>query len=506
MRPQALFWATVVALLVTGSDASIFKLEDREIEMGKRVTWINEMPMFARKDSPFWIGGLSDPLLAIRATLSLEDPDDAFEEGQVLRVVHGWSDEMIEPVMEYSPYSPCQDDIEIPFDGWEQQFVTVSARDDSAAELSIDVKFEVKKTGFHVLMLTNCIGDSLLFTGEFVYMNPYGYLSGWSFGLLPMAGFLSLGYTLLAGVYITLCIINREYILGLQKAIVLVILMGFTERFAQFLTYLEMNSSGAKSCCPMRADLTFSSALNVLKRSSSALLLLAVALGFGVVKPRLDRSTYLKILVLGVVYTFSSLVLDLQRIADISKNGRQTEPLLFMSLIVSICDVTILFWIYFGISNILSDLKESKQLAKLKMYQSLARALFLWALTWLIFTLLEIFVVEGQIALSWRYWYLLVSFWDLFFLGILMQICYIWRPSPLTQQYAFSHQLPTSEDLDEFDQVGLEMHQPDTAADFAIGDDDDNDDDDDDIEGLGQSIGGENMSSKQKRKDKLAID
>mmetsp|Transcript_6466 Transcript_6466/g.11339 ORF Transcript_6466/g.11339 Transcript_6466/m.11339 type:complete len:267 (-) Transcript_6466:374-1174(-) len=263
--------------------------------------------------------------------------------------------------------------------------------------------------------------------------------------------------------------------------------MGLVERFAQFMTYLEMNESGAKSCCPMRADLTFSSALSVLKRSSSALLLLAVCLGFGVVKPRLERSTNLKIFALGVIYTFSSLLLDFQRIADISKHGRPTEPLYFSSLIVSVCDVIILFWIYFAMSEILYELREAQQIVKLGMYQRLARALSFWAFTWMIFTILEMLVLQQTLEISWRYWYVLVSFWDLFFLGILLQICYIWAPSALTAQYAYSQQLPTSDDLDEFDQVGLEMQTPDTAAEFTI------DDDDDDEDGLGHRIGDDKL-------------
>ncbi|GBG25830.1 Transmembrane protein 87A [Hondaea fermentalgiana] len=506
---RACWVALAVASVLCGrTEASIFSFENETLYNGYMVDFIKDMPMFSRKDSPSWIGGLTDPLIKVTLTVRPADSEDSLEDlfvdedtGNVLiKVLHGWSDDSLSS--DSRMQASCSDEAPSSFkdsEAWELTLQTDTDSDDDSGsrEAHGSHTFAVTETGFHLILVYNCLGDDVLADITFEYLNPYGYLSGWTFGILPMSGFLCIGYAILAAIYLVLCLRNREHILGLQKAIMCVIIMGLVERFAQFLTYLEMNESGAKSCCPMRADLTFSSALSVLKRSSSALLLLAVCLGFGVVKPRLERSTNLKIFALGVVYTFSSLLLDFQRIADISKHGRPTEPLYFASLIVSVCDVIILFWIYFAMSEILYELREGQQIAKLGMYQRLARALAIWAFTWMIFTVLEVMVLQRSIEIEWRYWFVLVSFWDLFFLGILLQICYIWAPSPLTAQYAFSQQLPTTEDLDEFDQIGLEMQTPHTSADFVIDDDDDDlvaSDDDDDSDGLGHRIGDDRVA------------
>ena len=87
-----------------------------------------------------------------------------------------------------------------------------------------------------------------------------------------------------------------------------------------------------------------------------------------------------------------------------------------------------------------------------------------------------------------------------------MQVCYLWAPSALTAQYAYSQQLPTSEDLDEFDQVGLEMQLPASGAEFVI--DDGDDDDYNDQTNGSSSIGNgqDNLEPIDPSKLKVAVD
>ena len=465
--------------------ASIYPM-DVELAQHTAESFIKATPMFALRDAPWWVGGLSAPFVQVSGTV---ESSEALGAGTpVLRVMHAWS--VVPPDLTLLPdrdnFLRCDMSPEAgDFDGFES-FVLMG---NDAGKVQFKHVFAVNATAWHVTIITNCRGNALQFKGELAYMNPYGYLNGWAFGIMPMNLMLCLLYGPLAVVYVYKTVRNREYVLKVQYAIIAVVLMGFVERLTWFLTYLEMNTSGGRACCPVRADLTFSLALAVFKRSSGALLLLAVCLGFGVVKPALERGTTVRVLLLGLIYTLSSLNLEIEKIEDISSNGRQTDPRYMSSLVVSLCDVIILFWIYFAMSEQLRELREGQQKAKLAMYQQLARALALWCVVWFAFTIMEVMVFQDRLSVPWRYWFLLVSFWDLFFFGILAQICYIWLPSELTAQYAFSTQLPTNEDLDEFDQVGLEMHNPENAADFVIGGEEDHDDIDDDISLDGIELG-----------------
>jgi len=470
-----LFSSGVVMLLtMTVVESAIYPLNGLVIASSSAVVPMKDMPMFSYEDSPSWFGK-SMPFISITGTV--KGSEGASDSQKVLRAFLGFSVEPLRIATLPDVLASCSSDvgdISKEFPGHSLDFVEGNSN-------KVDISFNVNRTGWYMIVIANCMQNELQLDVDIAYRNPYGFLNGWAFGSLPMDGILSLSYFILGLYYFYKCLRNRQHILRLQYAILLVILMGLIERFTWFITYLEMNESGGKTCCPVRSDITFSLALAVFKRSSSALLLLAVCLGYGVVKPTLDRYTSAGILFLGCFYTFASLNLDLAKVADISKHGKQTNPEVFSALLVSICDVVIVFWIYTAMSDIQKELSESQQVVKLGMYQTLARALAVWAFVWLVFTILEVMVSQAKVDVQWRYWFLLVSFWDIFYLGILVQICYLWAPSELSSQYAYSHQLPTSEDLNEFDQIGLELQGPDTAAEFVIGDDDDDMEEDDEL-------------------------
>mmetsp|Transcript_7572 Transcript_7572/g.12215 ORF Transcript_7572/g.12215 Transcript_7572/m.12215 type:complete len:517 (+) Transcript_7572:79-1629(+) len=473
-------WLVGAFLFAGRADGSIQPVE-RNFSAHTSETPVLGVPMYSYGDSPSWLGGLGQPYIKIKGKIRQDEKHMETQKNRVLRFLHGWSDVRLrfkDDILESTSFIQCVDDIQQDkltfFKGSDIQYVTMN---DGDTEADIDLTFDVNVTGWHILIVTNCESVDIQLSTDFIFRNPYGFLNGWAYGSLPMNLWLFLGYALLMVVYLIKCYRNRDHMLRLQYAIIAVVVMGVIERGTWFSTYLEMNNSGGRACCPVRWDLSFSIALAVFKRSSSALLLLAVCLGYGVVRPRLERPTQIAIIALGLFYTAASLNLDLEKLADISNHGKQTDPLYFASLLVSICDVIIVFWIYFAMSEIQSDLREGQQLVKLSMYQTLARALSIWAIAWFVFTILEILVNEGRLGVSWKYWSLLVSFWDVFYLGILIQICYVWSPSPRTAQYAYSQQLPTSEDLDEFDQIGLELQHPESAAEFVIGDDDEDDDD-----------------------------
>jgi len=464
--------------LCSGSIYPVSEILSRGVPKG-----IKETPMFKEEDNPAWFFATQKPYIRLEGTLSTEEgfPANESNDGYIIRVIHAWSASMpdLTSILDIENYASCSDTpSDSDFDQLEIKPVVIAINDVGKKKIDLNLEFDIKETAWHVIIVTSCITENVVVEGDITFMNPYGYLNGWAYGILPLNIFLCFFYGTLLIAFTVGTLRNREHVLMVQYAIIAVCVMGFVERLTWAITYIEMNATGGRACCPVRGDLTFSITLAVFKRASCVLLLLSVCLGFGVVKPRLSKITNLKILLLGVFYTISSLNLELEKVADISTNGKQTDPMFKSSLIVSVCDVTILFWIFYAISESLKDLQEAGQIAKLSLYQTLARSLIVWVMVWFGFTLTEVLTLQGKIDLPWRYWYILASFWDIFFLGILLQISYLWRPSPMTAQYAFSHQLPTSDDLDEFDQIGIEVGGPESAEDFVIQGDSDSDSED----------------------------
>ena len=129
--------------------------------------------------------------------------------------------------------------------------------------------------------------------GALAFRNAHGFLPGLLYGFLPFNSALTVGYALTSLWFVALFVRNRANLLRLQYFILAVMAMGTLETLTWFLTYSNMNGSGQPSCCPMRTDIIFAIVVNVIKKTVSRLLLLSVCLGYGVVRPRLERNATL---------------------------------------------------------------------------------------------------------------------------------------------------------------------------------------------------------------------
>lgn len=433
---------------------------------------LNSQPMYSKNESPFWFGGYHDPIIGFSGNMSFNETQS--EMIDYIRLIVAWNDEKADdetaPILKCNMNESDFSTVLAPYTLYDSQIVQTQ---------NFSVASQVNKTGWYLVYMIKCVDDDMELDARLEYLNPFGYLSGWAFGLLPMNLVLVMAYILLTCWYIFRTFQNRQNVLALQYAIIGVLLMGLFERLTWFLTFLDMNTGGIPSCCPIRKDLMLGIGLTVFKQSSSALLLLIVSLGFGIVRPTLPSFTIFKVIALGIGYTFASLNYEMAKMKDVSENGHQTQPFYFLSLISTSCLFAIIMWIYFAITDISRDLREAKQIAKLGMYQTLARSLTIWISAWLVLSLTQLFLFRNPTDFSWKHWWIFTSFWDIFFFGLLCQICYIWSPSPLTSQYAYSYELPTSEDLGEFGEAGLELQLPETMQnDFVIGGDSDSDDSD----------------------------
>ncbi|KAH9255046.1 hypothetical protein BASA81_006805 [Batrachochytrium salamandrivorans] len=325
----------------------------------------------------------------------------------------------------------------------------------------IDFKSTITVTGYQYVVFVLCSkGNAELeieVTGQLAFRNPYGFLPARYYGYLPFLGVLASLYLLLLIAFASWSCRFRKTMLRMQWGILVVILMGFVETTTWFLTYVVMNDSGETSCCPWRTDIVFAMFAKNLKQAVSGLLVLAVALGWGVVRPNLTKRTTALVVLLGFFYLSFSIKFDLVRMEKISNTNPegQTESAVW-AFPVALCDVVFILSIYFGLVQTSHELAVDHQEEKLKMYTTLSNTLRLWGILWFLFTVFDMCIRIGLLPFPWSLEFLLWGFWDVFFLAILVRIALIWRPTETSDRYAYSAQLPTDNVLDEFESQEFE--------------------------------------------------
>ncbi|RHY22386.1 hypothetical protein DYB25_006781 [Aphanomyces astaci] len=182
-------------------------------------------------------------------------------------------------------------------------------------------------------------------------------------------------------------------------------------------------------------------------RTIARALLLVVCLGYGIVRNFLPPIQKWLIVFLSLAYF-----------------GTGT---LFPYLLL--CNLSFVLWIYVALETILKELQVQKQWAKFAMYKSLA-----WALASFVVFFSLLTLVSWKIEWEWMQ---LVA-WPLLNFIVSLAMCWIWRPTARSSQFAFSTQLPVTEagdDSDDDDETDMELASESRVPTFTI-DDMDSDD------------------------------
>jgi hypothetical protein len=276
------------------------------------------------------------------------------------------------------------------------------------------------------------------------FRNPYGFLPGQYYGMLPWTGFLFVSYTLLALMYsLTMCV-RRKDVIGLQVLVLLVILVGVLEMVVSFAMYDSKNKTGIPTpcnVCPTTSDYLASIVLANFKRAFSRVLMLAVARGYGVVHSNLSLRLWAGLVALGVCYIVLGTLNEVERDLSYSLEPSSWEiPLILL-------DMGAFFITWQGLEDMRKELLATRQMTKLRMYVNLWRIILSQVAVYVIVAAIVIAVRQGYLPFPWKSLFFLVRFWDLLYLTVLLAVAWIWRPGPDTAQYAYYAQ-PASEDED----------------------------------------------------------
>lgn len=328
-------------------------------------------------------------------------------------------------------------------------------------------KYEVKESQIHIIAVAVCdarVGE-ITFTGDTVWMNPYGHLPGQLYGFLPFYGYMCIVYLVAAFGWFLLNALYWKDLLHVQNCITGVLAMCLLEMATWYFDYLNLNNNGVRHKAPFILGMMTS----VSRRTVARMLVVAVSMGYGVVKPILGDEKK-KIILLGAVYWCFAFAFEV--LIHYSQT-QEVSPILRTILTppVAILDGYFWWWIFDSLNNTISGLVAKRQNFKLALYKRFSWVLgialaiaFIFACYQLYYVWMKMYLVNWQIM-----WVLEVGFWQALFTGVFVAIMLLWRPSEHASRYAYAQELAT-EDIDDADGFGEDFEGEEEQ--FEIGDSD----------------------------------
>lgn len=347
----------------------------------------------------------------------------------------------------------------------------------------VDHKYKVTLEAWHNVAFQLCedemVEPQAHVDGMISFKNPYGYLPGELFGFLPFEAARMVAYFLFACFYLMQYMRYRESALSLHKGILFVFLVGMVESAVWYAAYESINLSGEPYCCPFPTLVVVAFVLQVFRQTFSRLLLLIVALGFGIVRPRLLPTEWVSITIVGTLYFLAAIVGQVSEVVlmhDVHPSS-PSDVLLYQAPQM-IMDIVFLSWIYLALGSTIRILGEYRQTVKLQMFTNLARAIGFFVTMFTIVTLLVVADKNGTINWPWQYLWAQNVSWEVLNFLVIATVSVICMPSPTSNLLSYAHQLPT-DDPDDDDEID---NLDDSVLDAIDEDEEDGYDDDGDVE------------------------
>jgi len=325
---------------------------------------------------------------------------------------------------------------------------------------TVDWKYDVVETGLHIFVVAVCdpaVG-TVEFTGETIWMNPYGHLPGELYGFLPFYGWMSVVYIIAAVVWFSLNFIYWKELLQVQNYITFVLAMCLLEMATWYGDYLTLNSVGIRYRVPFVAGMMTS----VTRRTVARMLVVAVSMGHGIVKPQLEWTTTKRIMLLGSVYWIFAFMFE---VFIHYHQTNQVSPTLRLILTppVAILDGIFWWWIFVSLHKTIVELQQKKQAQKLSLYRQFSWTMGLALSVAFIFACYQLFYVWQKLYLDqWQLmWVLEVGFWQILYTLVFFVIMFLWRPLKNFKDYAYMQEIETKDQIDEEFE---EEFGPDTVA------------------------------------------
>uniref|UniRef100_A0A7S3UDB9 GOST seven transmembrane domain-containing protein n=1 Tax=Picocystis salinarum TaxID=88271 RepID=A0A7S3UDB9_9CHLO len=317
--------------------------------------------------------------------------------------------------------------------GWPKDFTFKVEAGETELHLK-DLDVPIKQTGMYYLWFLSCDPalDGATITGKSVWKNPTGYLPGMMAPNLPFFGVMSILYVALGAIWLLVYAINWKEVVMVQHCISAVILLGMVETMVWYLDYENFNRTGERPYLTTLVAIV----LGCLRKTLARFLVLAVSMGYGVVKPTL-AGLQQRVLALCGAYLLFSLSLEIATNLG-AVDDMVTVVRLMLVVPVSIIDSLFILWIFTSLSRTLSQVHSRKQTAKLDLYRNFTNMIAITVVVSLFWIIYEMyFRISDSINVYWENEWVNGAFWHMLNFLVLCGICFLWRPSQQAARFAF---------------------------------------------------------------------
>ncbi|CAN6176190.1 unnamed protein product [Urochloa humidicola] len=311
-----------------------------------------------------------------------------------------------------------------------------------------DETVAVSRTGMYTLLFVHCDPylASLNAGGKTIWKNSRGYLPGRMAPLLPFYGGMSLAFAALAAYWFAQHARFWREVAALQSCATAVIALGMVEVATWYVDLAEFNDSGVR---PRGATLWAATA-GALRGAAARVLVLAVAMGHGVVRPALAGMRSAGVAGLGAAFFAASEALEVsENVGAVSDHSPSPARRMLLVIPVAALNAVFVCWIFSSLSKTLHKLKARRMTAKLEMYRRLNNALIIAvavSLGWMTFEIH--FKSTEEYSERWRAAWVIPAGWQLISFTLLCAICLIWAPSQTSTRYAYSEEEEDGDDVD----------------------------------------------------------
>lgn len=331
----------------------------------------------------------------------------------------------------------------------------------------------VKKTGLYIIWLNGCrfregTGNAssgrLLdvskwykarVSGTISVRNPYGYLLGQLFGLLPWSLVCVVASATVLAVYGRLCWRSGRACLFRYQWSLLALCVWSLVAYAMFAAYyLVLNSREQQSY-----GLYVAASVALLVRgAASRCVLYVLGSGWGVTALRLPHAKRAVATALTVSYFLLSVAnFALVEYAFPADGQREAEDVPGAALVATGATVAaleglfaVLIWL--ALRDTLAQCATERSSAKRDLFRRCVAALVAYAFVGLVWELWTSFATSGVASSaeeSWRSWWCRSALWELLYLFVLAAMAFVFRPTRTSLYFAYGEQLPTGEGVDD---------------------------------------------------------
>jgi len=263
--------------------------------------------------------------------------------------------------------------------------------------------------------------------------SPRGYLSPHEFPLLDFYLLMTLVYAGYCSFWLFACWKHRSEVLRVQYWIMAVLVLGMLEKAVFYSEYNTINNSGYS--IPGAAK--FAEAVSALKRGVARMLVIVVALGFGITRPRLGDQLH-QVIGIGVLYFTLASIEAFVRV-DNAKHDPGNMAMVLTAVPLAIIDSLVCWWIFLALTQTMKTLRLRRNMIKLNLYRHFSNTILFCVVASVVFILWDMKLHRFAGCLNqWELLWFDDAFWHVLFSFIVLVIIILWRPSANNQRYAYS--------------------------------------------------------------------